>query len=129
MLQIVKSDAPNKSCESLHETINNEMVQNLKQIYDFYVEHRLAYIEQVRLLSLLLRSCEYEKIVDVFDASRHAIKKAHKIYDTERYILKEGNEQDIRQRVDPEKVKYFVDWLIESNALISSDYENTIPLC
>ena len=129
LLQIVQSDSQDKGTQSLHETINNEMVQYLKRIYDFYVEHRIPFMEQVRLLSMLPRSWEYEKITDIFGASRHTIKEAHKMYDAQQHILKEGNEKDIRQRVDPEKIKHFVNWLFESNSLISGDYQIAIPVC
>ncbi|CAF3388432.1 unnamed protein product [Rotaria sp. Silwood2] len=56
LLQIVQSDSQTKSTQLIHETISNEMVQNLKQIYDFYVEHKMPFMEQVRLLSMLPRS-------------------------------------------------------------------------
>ena len=105
------------------------MVQSLKRIYDFYVKHRMPFMEQVRLLSMLPRSWEYEKIINIFGASRHAIKEAHKMYDVQQYIFKEGNEKGIRQRADPEKVKHFVNWLVESNTLISGSYQNAITVC
>ena len=35
----------------------------------------------------------------------------------------------IRQCVDPEKIKHFVNWLVESNTFISGDYQNTISVC
>ena len=51
------------------------------------------------------------------------------MYDVQQYIFKKDNEKDIRQRVDPEKSKYFVNWLVESNTLISSSYQNAISVC
>ena len=122
LLQIVQSDSQIKNTESLQETISNEMVQNLKRIYNFYVKHRIPFMKQVRLLSMLLHSWDYEKIIDIFGASRHVIKEAHKMYDVQQYIFKEGNERDIRHRVDPEKIKHCVNWLVESNTLISGNY-------
>ncbi|CAF3865475.1 unnamed protein product [Rotaria magnacalcarata] len=113
LLQIVESDSQIKNIKSINETMSNEMIQNLKRIYDFYVEHKMPFIEQVRLLSMLPRSWDYQKIIDNFGASRHAIKEAHKMYDTQQYISKEDNEKGIRLRVDPEKVKHFVNWLVE----------------
>ena len=129
LLQIVQFDSQTKNTESLHETISNEMVQNLKRIYDFYVKHRMPFMEQVRLLSTLPRSWDYEKIIGIFDASRHAIKEAHKMYDAQQHIFKEGNEKGIRQPADPEKIKHFVNWLVESNTLISGSYQNAISIC
>ena len=129
LLQMVQSDSQDKDTQSLHETINKEMIQNLERIYDFYVEHRIPFMEQVRLLFMLRRSWECEKIVDIFDTSRHAIKEAHKMYDAQQYIHKEGNEVDISQRVDPEKIKHFANSLVESNTLILCDYQNAIPVC
>ena len=82
----------------------------------------MPFMEQVRLLSMLPGSWDYEKIIDIFGASRHVIKEAHKMYDAQQYIFKEGNERGIRQRVDPEKIKHFVNWLVESNTLISDSY-------
>ena len=41
------------------------------------------------------RSWKYEKIIDIFGASRHAIKEAHKMYDAQQYVHKEVNEKDI----------------------------------
>ncbi|CAF4127176.1 unnamed protein product [Rotaria sp. Silwood2] len=112
-LQIVKSGSQTENTQSIPEAINIEMVQNLKRIYDFYVEHKMPFMEQVRLLSMLPRSWKYEKIIDIFGASRHAIKEAHKMYDAQQYIFKEDNEKAIRLRVDPEKIKHFVNWLVE----------------
>ena len=86
-------------------------------------------MEQVRLLSMLPRSWDYEKIIGICGASRHAIKEAHKMYDTQQYIFKEGNEKGIRQRPDPEKIKHFVNWLVENNTLISGSYQNAISVC
>ncbi len=108
LLQIVQSDSQLKNTQSISETIGNEMVENLKRIYDFYVEHKMPFIEQVRLLSMLPRSWEYDKIIDSFGASRHAIKEAHKMYDAQQYVFEEENEKGIRLRADPEKVKHFV---------------------
>ena len=56
LLHMVESDSQDKGTQSLRETINDEMVQNLKRIYDLYVEHRIPFMEQVRLLSVLPRS-------------------------------------------------------------------------
>ena len=47
LLQMVQSDSQDKGTQSLHEMINNAMVQNFKRVYDFYVEHRIPFMEQV----------------------------------------------------------------------------------
>ena len=41
----------------------------------------MPFVEQLRFLSLLLRSWSYEKTMELFDCSRHVIKIAHRIYD------------------------------------------------
>ncbi|CAF5168288.1 unnamed protein product, partial [Rotaria magnacalcarata] len=105
-----------------NETMDNEMVQNLKQIYDAYFEQKMPFIEQIRLLSLLRRSWKYEKIMEIFGSSKHAVKAAHKMHDAQQYIFKQNNEQSIRQRADSEKIKHFVNWLVESSALVSGNY-------
>ena len=35
---------------------SNEIVHNLKQIYDLYVANNMPFVKQVRLIALLLRS-------------------------------------------------------------------------
>jgi hypothetical protein len=102
--------------------MNNDIVQNLKEVYDFYVKNKIPFDEQVRLLSLLPRSWGYEEIIKVFGSSRHAIKLAHRMHDDHEYILKRDNETAIRQRADPEMIKHFVNWLVESNTLVSGNY-------
>ena len=100
--------------------INNEVIDNLIEIYNFYVERRMAFIEQVRILSLLLFPVSYENIMITFRCSRHAIKSAHKMQDDDQSFLQSEKELIIRQRADPEKIKHFVSWLIESNTLVSA---------
>lgn len=106
----------------LEQNVTNEMIKNLKQIYDFYVQQKMPFIEQVRLLSMLPRSWNYEKIIEGFGCSRHAIKIAHRMYDEQEYMLKRDDEPSIRQRADPEKIKHFVNWLVESNTLVSGNH-------
>ncbi|CAF5046094.1 unnamed protein product [Rotaria magnacalcarata] len=122
LLRISQLETGIKNTRIFNETMDNEMVQNLKQIYDAYVEQKMLFIEQVRLLSLLPRSWKYEKIMEIFGRSKHAVKAAHKMHDAQQYIFKENTEQSIRQRVDSEKIKHFVNWLVESSALVSGNY-------
>ena len=95
--------------------INNEIINNLKEIYTLYVERRMPFIEQVRLLSLLPRSMSCENIVATFGCSRHAIKSAHRMQDNNESFPRSEKEITIRQCANSEKVKHFVSWLIESN--------------
>ena len=97
---------------------NKEIVNNLKEIYDAYVVNRMPFVEQVRLLALLPRSWSYEDIMQTFECSRHAIKTAHRMQDENDYALKSENETSIRQRADPNKIKHFVSWLVDSNTLV-----------
>ncbi|CAF4225837.1 unnamed protein product [Rotaria magnacalcarata] len=108
--------------QQLQLSITNEMVQSLKQVYDIYVKQKMPFIDQVRLLSLLPRSWKYEKVMDIFECTRHAVKVAHQMYDDEKYILNRDQELTLRQRADPEKIKHFVTWLVESNTLVSGTY-------
>ena len=79
----------------------------------------MSFIEQVRILSLLSYSMSYENIMVTFGCSRHAIKSAHRMQDDNESFLQLEKELTIRQRSDPEKIKHFVSWLIESNTLVS----------
>jgi hypothetical protein len=109
--------------EPLEETINNEMVQHLKQIYDKYVKQNMPFVEQVRLISLLPRSWGYDKIMQIFGCTRHAVKAVHRMHEDVEYQLKKHKEPSIRQRADPQKIKHFVSWLVESNTLVSGRTE------
>ncbi|CAF4437621.1 unnamed protein product, partial [Rotaria magnacalcarata] len=119
LLRISQLETGIENTRIFNETKDNEMVQNLKQIYDACVEQKMLFIEQVRLLSLLPRSWKYEKIMEIFGRSKHAVKAAHKMHDAQQYIFKQNTEQSIRQRADPEKIKHFVNWLVESSALVT----------
>jgi hypothetical protein len=115
-------DSNARNAPVIDEAINNEMVQNLKRIYDLYVEQRVDFAEQARLLSLLPRSWKYDMVIELFDCSKHAVKTAHRMYDGQKSMLKQDTEPSIRQRADPEKIKHFVNWLVESNTLVSGSY-------
>jgi hypothetical protein len=124
LLQVADLASNNRDNRALDQSSNNKMIQNIKQLYHLYVEQKMPFDEQARLLSLLRRSWLYEKIIDIFGCSRHAIKTAHKMHDEQEYFLKRDSEPLIRQRADPEKIKHFVNWLVESNTLVSGNYEN-----
>ena len=121
LLQVAQLGSNSNDVRTLDQTLNNEIVENLKQVYNLYVEQKMPFIEQVRLLSLLPRSAKYEGIVEVFGCSPHAIKMTHVMHDEQEYMLKRDSEPSIRQRADPEKIKNFVNWLVESNTLVSGD--------
>jgi hypothetical protein len=108
LIQISQLASNARNTDVLDQTVTNEMVQNLKQIYDLYVQQKMPFIEQVRLLSLLPRLWNYEKIMEIFGCSRHAIKTAHQMYHEQEYMLKRDSKPSIRQRADPEKIKHFV---------------------
>ena len=89
------------------------------KVDDIYLNQKMPFIDQVRLLSLLPRSWKYEKVMNIFGCTRHAVTAAHQIYDNEEYLLNKDQEPAIRQRADPEKIKHFISWLVESNTLVS----------
>ncbi|CAF3130438.1 unnamed protein product [Rotaria sp. Silwood2] len=126
LLQISQLDPHISNTKFLDQATDNEMIKNLKKIYDLYVEQKMPYIEHVRLLSLLPRSWSYEKIMELFGCSRHAIKIAHRMYDEQQYVLTRDSKPSIRQRADPEKITHFVNWLVESNTLVSGTYGLTV---
>ena len=88
--------------------MNNEMIQNLKRIYDLYVKQKMPFDEQVRLLSLLPRSWQYDKIMNIFGCSRQAIATAQRMHDDKEYLLNREEEPSIRQKADPVNIKHFV---------------------
>ncbi|CAF3381444.1 unnamed protein product [Rotaria socialis] len=88
-----------KKNQMINSPINNEVVQNVKEIYD-------------------MLWC-YEDVMAKFGCSQHAIKTAHQMHDDNEYMLKAEKESDIRQRANPNTIKHFVSWLIESDTLVS----------
>ena len=119
LIEIAQLRSQVREEQQLQLYISNEMVQSLKQVYDIYVKQNMPFIDQVQILSLLPRSWKYEKVMSIFGCTRHAVKAAHQMHDDEQYILNRDQEPAIRQRADPEKIKHFVSWLVESNTLVS----------
>ena len=119
LIEIAQLQAQVREKQQLEQSIANEMVQSLKQVYDMYEKLKMPFIEQVRLLSLLPRSWKYEKVMNIFGCTRHAVTAAHQMHDDEEYVLNRNQEPVIRQRADPEKIKHFISWLVESNTLAS----------
>jgi hypothetical protein len=122
LLRLSEHRLTTNSVEVLNVTINNEMVQNLKQLYDVYVEQKVPLIEKARLLSLLPRNWKYETVMEIFGCSKNAIEAAHHMHDDCDYMLQQDIKPAIREKADPEKVKHFVNWLIESETLVSGSY-------
>ena len=119
LIQIFQFQSQAREEQELKLSISNEMVQSLKQVYDIYVKEKMSFIEQTRLLSLIPRSWKYEKIMEIFGCTRHAVTVVRRMHDDEEYFLNKYQEPAIRQRTDPEKVKHFISWLVESNTLVS----------
>ena len=108
LIQIAQLQLQAREEQELQLSICDEMVQSLKQVYDIYVKQRMPFLEQVQILSLLPRSWKYEKVMDIFGCTQHAVTAAHQMYDGEEYLLKNDQEPAIRQRADPEKIKRFI---------------------
>ena len=123
LLRICQLDTGIQNARLFDETVEKEMIRNLKQIYHAYVEQKVPFMEQVQLLSLLPRSWNYEKMMEIFGCSQHAIKAAHRMHETQEYIMKRYSEPSIRQRVDPERTKHFVNLLVKSSSLLSDNYQ------
>ena len=119
LLEMAQLQSSTHSEREANVIINNEIINNLKEIYTLYVERKMPFIEQVRLLSLLPRSMSYENIMAIFGCSRHAIKSADRMQDDNQFFLQPEKEPIIRQCADSEKIKHFVSWLVESNTLVS----------
>jgi hypothetical protein len=129
LVNISERKLRSKNTQDSDQMMNDEIVQNLKRLYDVYVQQKTPFTDQVRLLSLLPRAWKYETVTQIFGASRHAIKAAHKMYDDQKYILENDTKPCIRQRADPGMIKHFVSWLVESNTLVSGSYYNIIDSC
>ena len=119
LLEMAQLQSSTHSEREANVIINNEIINNLKEIYTLYVERRMSFIDQVRLLSLLPRSMSYENVMATFGCSRHAIKSARRMQDGNESFLQSEKQLTIRQRADPQKIKQLVSWLIKSDALVS----------
>lgn len=126
LVHLSDRSASNQSTFISSQLAGDEIVQNLKRLYDAYAEQKMPFIEQVRLLSVLPEWVGYDDIIQIFGASRHAIKLAHKMSKGRTYLMETVSKPCIRQRADPEMVKHFVNWLVESNTLVSGSYWDAI---
>jgi hypothetical protein len=84
-----------------------------------HLKQKMSFIEQAHLLSLLFRSWKHKKVRNIFGCMRYAVTAAHQMHDDEKYLSNQDLEPIIRQRADPEKIKHFASWLVESNTLAS----------
>ncbi|CAF1229890.1 unnamed protein product [Didymodactylos carnosus] len=99
------------------QIMNNEMVMNLKKMYDCYVNNNMSFVEQVRIIAILPRS--YDQVMKAFNCSRYNVKIARKMQEMNDYMLNNEKLPVIRQRIKPEQTKHFIAWLVESNTLVS----------
>ncbi len=74
LLQVAQLGSNSKDVRTLDQTLNNEMVENLKQVYNLYVEQKMPFIEQVRLLSLLPAQQNMKQSSKLLDAHRMQLK-------------------------------------------------------
>jgi hypothetical protein len=107
------------------DIMNDEMVQNLQELYNMYVEQNMPYDEQLRIISMVPRSWSCSAITNIFGCTEHAVKEAREMRKNPEYRLPKTTAEPpaIRERVDPDKVKHFVDWLADSDTLVSGRIE------
>jgi len=122
LVHLLDRNASNQSTLISSQLAGDEIVQNLKRLYDAYAEQKMPFIEQVRLLSVLPDWMGYNDIIQIFGVSRHAIKLAHKMSRDRTYFMETVSTSCIRQRADPGMIKHFVNWLVESDTLVSGSY-------
>jgi hypothetical protein len=56
--------------EIYEQTIINQIVQSFKQAYDVCVKQKIPSDEKARILSLLLRTSKYEKVMKIFGCTQ-----------------------------------------------------------
>ena len=120
LLKMAKLSQQSVQDDYNQETQNSEIIENIKKIYNQYQIQKRPFIEQVRLLTLLPRSWTYDRIQLNFNCSRHAIRLAHAMINDETYYFMKEDNRTTRQRVDPERVRHFISWLVDSQLLVSS---------
>ena len=120
LLKMAKLNQQSVQDDYNQEIQNSEIIENIKKIYNQYQIQKRPFIEQVRLLTLLPRSWTYDQIQLNFNCSRHAIRLAHAMINDEMYYFMKEDNRTTRQRVDPERVRHFISWLIDSQLLVSS---------
>ncbi|CAF1501436.1 unnamed protein product, partial [Rotaria sordida] len=108
--------------------VDNQHLNYLIKMYQSYEEKNLPFNEKVRILTLIRDSWNLSSkvIQEKFNCSSHAVKTARKlkaITDVPLHI--EQQTPKIRQRLDPTKIDYFINWLTESNLLISIPWAHT----
>ena len=119
LLRMAKFNQQLVQDEYNQQTQNSEIIENIKKIYNQYKIEKRPFIEQIRLLAILPSSWTYDQIRFNFNCSRHAIRLAHAMMNDEKYYLMKEENRVTRQRVDPERVRHFISWLIDSQLLVS----------
>ncbi|CAF1153070.1 unnamed protein product, partial [Didymodactylos carnosus] len=77
LLELAKLDNDNGKNDNNQTRIimNNEMVSNLKKVYDFYINNNMPFIEQVRIIALLPRNWTYDQVMNAFGCSKSIVDK------------------------------------------------------
>ncbi|CAF4033781.1 unnamed protein product [Rotaria sp. Silwood1] len=119
LLRMAKLNQQSFQDDYNQQTHNNEIIENIKKIYNQYKIEKRPFIEQVRLLTLLPSSWTYDQIKLNFNCSRHAIRLAHAMMNDEKHYLMNEESRITRQRADPGRVRHFISWLIDSQLLVS----------
>jgi hypothetical protein len=108
LLRMSDLDPQAREDNNIKEADDNEVIDNLKDIYDQYAKQKMAFIDQVRIPSLLPRSWTYEQVMNKFSCSRHAVKEAHWMRNEQDFMFKREERPTTRQRVNPERIKHFI---------------------
>ncbi|CAF4362249.1 unnamed protein product, partial [Rotaria sp. Silwood2] len=119
LLRMAKLNQQSFQDDYNQQTHNNEIIENIKKIYNQYKIEKRPFIEQVRLLTLLPSSWTYDQIKLNFNCSQHAIRLAHAMMNDEKHYLMNEESRITRQRADPGRVRHFISWLIDSQLLVS----------
>ena len=126
LLRMAKFNQQPVQDEYNQQTQDSEIIKNLKKIYNQYKIEKRSFIEQVRLLPILPSSWTYDQIRFNFNCSRHVIRLAHAMMNDKKYYLIEEENRITRQRVDPERVRHFISWLIDGQLLVSGNITWTV---
>ncbi|CAF1458184.1 unnamed protein product [Adineta steineri] len=113
---------------SSNSPIDEQHLAYLVKMYHSYEERNLPFNEQVRVLTLIPKSWKLSSpfIEEKFNCSNYAVKTARQLSDiTDLPLHIEKKSPNIRQYLNPEKIDYFLSWIIESNLLVSIPWGST----
>ncbi|CAF3235207.1 unnamed protein product [Rotaria sp. Silwood2] len=116
------------SSRSSKTPIDEEHLQYLIYMYHAYEKQHLPYQEQIRVLTLIPKSWKLSSpiIQQKFHCTDHAVKLARKLGKSSCTPLHmEVKAPKTRQRLELQKLDYFISWLIEADLLISIPWGNT----